>query len=317
MDIADLARQHLVSEYGNCHNFLDSSVGDKLSPIHTIKRDRVTPQNDHTATQTTPPIESYQPDYVTPITHLNLVVDKPIRILCSNDYHVPYHDEKALAILLKFIEWYKPDYHIRLGDIWDFYQLSKFCRNIKTKADLQSDIDLGKRIIQEQQAASPNTRDIFIPGNHEERLKKYIWQNARDLELDCLELPNLLGLRELKIKHAPADEGLMINGVFMAYHGSIVRKYSGWTAKAEYEKNGCCGISGHCHRGGEHDRTNRGGEWGWWENYCLCLKNPEYIKHPDWQHGFRTVTFFKERLFHVADAKMLDYRVMFGDKLFD
>lgn len=253
------------------------------------------------------------------LTHLNFPTDKPVRVLVSNDYHAPYHDEQALAILLKFIEWYKPDYHIYAGDIFDFYQLSDFNKNPKFKANLQSDLNLGRAIIQEQQKASPNTKCIFIPGNHEERLQRFLWKKADVLDLDCLELSSVLGLPELGIRCCTADEGLILNGKFMVYHGSIVRKYSGWTAKAEYEKNGCCGMSGHCHRGGDHRRSNRGGKWGWWENYCLCQLNPEYIKHPDWQQGFRTITFYNNKThpFHVTDVPIIGGVAYYGDHVFD
>jgi hypothetical protein len=268
-----------------------------------------------------PPLSSITNDTETrlkgSITHLNFAVDKPVRILVSNDYHAPYHDKKALGILLKFIEWYQPDYHILAGDIWDFYQLSSFNQNPKFKANLQSDLNIGKQIIKEQQKASPKTKYIFIPGNHEERLQRFIWRNADVLNLDCLELENVLGLDEMNIRTAPPDEGLMINDVFMVYHGSLVRKFSGWTAKAEYEKNGCCGMSGHCHRGGDHRRTNRGGDWGWWENYCLCRLDPEYIKHPDWQQGFRAVTFFGQREFRVADMAIINNKAYYGEVEFN
>jgi len=150
-------------------------------------------------------------------------------------------------------------------------------------------------------------------------LEKYKWNKAEEFEsLDCLKLDELLGFRELGIKMATYDDGIMINGKFMARHGELVRKYSGWTAKAHYEKHGGNGIVGHSHRGGHYTTRNRFGVWGWAENFCMCDLDPDYTPHPDWQHGFTVQTWFGEHQYILEQIPIINYRFLYGGgKLFD
>ena len=251
------------------------------------------------------------------IKTLNFPVTKPYAIVYSGDYHVPYHDESVLEPLNKFLAWLKPDCHIRNGDIHDFYGLSKFVKNPKLKCNLQSELDLCYRVLKKQKDASPDTLNIFIEGNHEARLQRYLWDNADALsDLRCLELPRLLGLTDLGFKVASYEDGLMINDIFLARHGELIRKYSGWTAKAHAEKHGGNGIVGHSHRGGEYFKRTRFGLTGWAENFCLCSLDPEYCSFPDWQQGFTVQTFFTEHQYHLEQIKIINKQIMYQGKVF-
>ena len=117
------------------------------------------------------------------------------------------------------------------------------------------------------------------------------------------------------MEHVEYEVGLDINGIFVAQHGDIIRKHSGYTAKAMYDKYGGCGIHGHSHRGGVYYKTKRDGVYGWTENFCLCSLQPDYMRNPDWHQGFSLVHFTKDR-FWAEPIPIIKRRFMYGGKLY-
>lgn len=242
---------------------------------------------------------------------------KPHVNLFTGDAHYPFADERITRLICNFKEWLKPDSHIRVGDYFDFYQLSKFSINPLRSANLQSDIDTGTRGIKLECEASPDTDEYLILGNHCHRLQRFLWDTPKISQLRGNRFDVLTGTGKLGVKLASYEDGLMINDVYLARHGELIRKYSGWTAKAHYEKHGGNGIVGHSHRGGHYTKRDRFGVWGWAENFCLCDLNPEYVSCPDWQHGFTIQTWFSNHQYIIEQIPIINYRFIYGGKVFD
>lgn len=98
------------------------------------------------------------------------------------DIHVPFHDVRAVKIVIKAIKHLKPDFLIVLGDSLDFYQLSKFDKNPLRKTAVSDDVADFKDLLHQLDAACPlKTEKVFLEGNHEHRLQKWIWANGSDL----------------------------------------------------------------------------------------------------------------------------------------
>ena len=133
---------------------------------------------------------------------------------------------------------------------------------------------------------------MYLPGNHEDRLRRYLWRHPEIASLDVMRLDSLLGFGSLGLEWR--DTGLpyeqyefVVEGTLVVRHGRFVRKFSAYTAKAEMEqeKFSVSGISGHSHRGASFYARTRRGVVEWHEGFCLCQLEPEYAHHPDWQHG--------------------------------
>lgn len=233
-----------------------------------------------------------------------------------NDLHIPYHDPLTVSLALKAIKDIRPDYICINGDIIDFYTISRFSTDPARRKDLQQDLDSTRSIIKEIKEAS-DARIFLCAGNHEDRLRQYLWTKAPELaELRDLDIRHQLGLDIFDIDFAPYDSIVKVNNVFKIEHGDSVSKHSGWTAKAMYEKRGGCGIVGHSHRFGSHLKTCDGDTYGWYENACLCDLNPEYVKEPNWQQGFAVVTFIKDRFF-VQQVPIIKHKFVFNGKIYE
>lgn len=233
------------------------------------------------------------------------------KALIVGDTQVPFHDSKAWNVVCQVAKDLKPDRVIHLGDLFDCWQISDFDKDPSRKNTLQDDIDTGVELLLQLEKSAGAQADFFLlEGNHEDRLRRTIWRMSA-------EQRNLLDLRSFKdnmnwpslIKEAggvnwkfiptsgQARVGLL--PMFITKHGSVVRKWSGQSAKAEWERYGQSGISGHTHRSGLFYTDDFNGAHVWIENGCTCRLDPEYTEDPNWQQGFTILTYTSRTNFSV------------------
>ena len=235
-----------------------------------------------------------------------------MRVLVVNDFHGQFRDKKTCKMLFNFIKREKPDKIILNGDVVDFYSISRFDKDAFRQWHLQEEIDNVITLLNQLRKRT-DVPMIYIEGNHEERLRKYLRSNARPLAtLKALRIESLLKLKELRIKYE--TDGIWLGDLFV-YHGSLVRKDAGATAKAEREKNGCSGMSGHTHRDGTSPIRTRGGQLCWWENFCMCDLNPDYVDGiANWTQGFSVITQTGGREY-VEQIPIINGEMIYGGKL--
>jgi len=238
------------------------------------------------------------------------------KVLFVPDIHAPYHDNKAINAMLAYAKWFKPDVVIYLGDLVDFYAVSSFVKDPIRRVQLQKEIDSAVDVLKRIDAVCNGSVKYFLRGNHEARLQKYLWTQAAELSgLRDLKLEKLLKFDELGIKYKK-DGRMKFRGMILK-HGDIVRKFSAYTAKGEFESSGISGVSCHTHRLARYTQTNEAGDFIWMECGCLCKLNAEYMngKTPNWQQGFG-VGYYKEgsRRFHLEIVPIIKGKAMYGGK---
>lgn len=206
-----------------------------------------------------------------------------IKVVAIGDLHIPYHNKVMVKNFAQFCKDEQPDQIILGGDIVDFYDLSSFDKNPDRLNNLQDEISECVDFIKNLRKACPDSKLVYIIGNHEDRLRRFLWKNPQLASLEALKLEELLQFKKYKVEFC---ESYFING-FEYTHGDLVRKHSSYSAKCEFENRGHSGMSHHVHRGGSYYKTTHDGTYGWFENFCGCDLNPEYIKGtPNWQNGF-------------------------------
>jgi predicted phosphodiesterase len=219
-------------------------------------------------------------------------------VVVANDFHVPWHDEQALALLRMFLRKEKPDWLILNGDFQDFWEISRFDLTPRTGKAFIEEIRLGKKILKSLRRALPHARITWIEGNHEFRLRRYLIQNARELYgLSGLSVPELFGLKDLNINYVPChpmasrftDNFIRVGNLYVG-HWDKVSMHGGYAAKALVETKGVSILQGHTHRFGAHARTTVDGRvlLGI-ENFCMCRREASYVAHPNWQLGFSVI----------------------------
>jgi metallophosphoesterase superfamily enzyme len=136
------------------------------------------------------------------------------------DIHVPYQDTAALAVAMDIIRYVKPDQIVQVGDIVDFYPVSKYPKDpVRGHGEeLQRELDETKKLIQSLAELAPVT---ICQGNHEERLSKYLMDKAPGLlGLKTLNVPTQLGIDGTRVRWA---DYVHLGNLFV-FHGDRVTR---------------------------------------------------------------------------------------------
>jgi UDP-2,3-diacylglucosamine pyrophosphatase LpxH len=219
-------------------------------------------------------------------------------VVVANDFHIPFHDEAALALFRRFLREEKPKWLILNGDVHDFWEISRFDLTPRIGQDFRDEIALGKAILRDFRRLLPRTRITWIEGNHEFRLRRYLIQNARELYgVPGLSVPELFDLKRLKIDYVachPAasrfiDNFIRVGNLYVG-HWDKVAMHGGYAAKGLVENKGVSILQGHTHRFGAHARTTVDGRvLVGIENFSMCRRQASYVANPNWQLGFSVV----------------------------
>lgn len=227
------------------------------------------------------------------------------KFIVLSDIHFPYHDDKALKAVYKFLDQHPINSIILNGDILDFYDVSSFDKDPDRINSLQKEIDLAQKFFKKLRDLSPDSRIVFVKGNHCSRLERYLKKHPELYSLEALKLPNLLGLDKFNIEYK--DKGFKL-GSLKIIHGDMVRKFSGYTARGELEKHDSSGISSHTHRGGVYYYRTPERYLAWFESFCLCDLNPFYVSEPNWQQGF-LYGYIEKDSFAVTPIPIVDGKI--------
>jgi predicted phosphodiesterase len=199
------------------------------------------------------------------------------------DLHVPYHDEEALGRALARIREERPERVVILGDLADFEAISKFSRKLKKRAVFEYEIGEVRRVIQELEKEFKQQNVIYICGNHESRLSKYIIRNCPELDdLPMLAFREIVQIPRRWVVYEYNLNAVCIDGVNYI-HG---RKFSGNVCINNIKKYLGSVVQGHSHRASsQYMRLPNGETIGAVEAGCLCDLQPSYASDVNWSHA--------------------------------
>lgn len=231
-------------------------------------------------------------------------IGQSITALEWGDTHFPFQDDQVLSVIQAIAEDEQPDFLIHKGDGLDCRLLSRFDKDPARKENQQDEIDQLRIHLATMRKTCPNSRFVYLEGNHEDRLRRTLWNlegpaavlSSLRVVQKAMTWPVLLGLDELRIEFVPYGEQSKrdILPKFITKHGSLVRKSAGATAIAEQAKYNKSGSSGHTHRLAVVHHRDANGAHVWVETGCTCRLDPDYCQDPDWQNGCVFYTFDKE-----------------------
>jgi len=222
--------------------------------------------------------------------------------LIYGDTHVPFHDTRALAVVKQLVIDVRPDILIHIGDLVDCWSISDFDKDPARRDTLQDNIDTAAKHLKEMFLLTPDIPRYYFEGNHEQRLSRTIARMSdKQREVARLRVfqhyiswPRILedaGAIGWEFVPIRQQSRRRIFPKLIVKHGSLVRKWAAATARGEWERYGCSGVSGHTHRLGMFYHNDFNGAHGWAETGCTCTLTPEWMEDPDWQHGCLVVTF--------------------------
>jgi hypothetical protein len=214
-----------------------------------------------------------------------------LKIAFPTDEHYPFQDDQAREVAMMIVQDFKPHQLVLGSDGLDFYDISTFDKDpARVKVDLQKEIDLWKEGVKEWTMAATDAVKKYIPGNHEDRLRRYLWRHPEIASLEALSLRNLLDFDGLGIEWNEQEytqAEIVYFDKLAVRHGRYVRQGAGLSARAELEADrySISVMTGHTHRGGTVHATTRNGMITGQECFCLCKLDPPYMARPNWQQG--------------------------------
>lgn len=244
--------------------------------------------------------------------------EKIERAIVANDFHYPFHDPRMVTLWQKFIKDLKPDTIIINGDLLDCWELSDFDKNPRDESKFKKEIEIGQKFFSDLRYEFPQAHIVYVYGNHEYRLQKYLVRHAAAIS-ELLSLEELLKLDSVnvEISNSGLRESFYQYGQLFVSHFNKVSQHGGWTAKQLVDKYGVSIIHGHTHRVGSTIRATLDGRWlGGWDNGCLCDLKPTYVLAPNWCHAFSIVNKWPDGRFQVIQIPVIKYKFCWGDKMY-
>lgn len=216
------------------------------------------------------------------------------RWLVIPDLHVPSHDEKSLMAVEKLMEDYRWDGCVLLGDLMDFDVISahnhgkpRLTEGKRLAEDYKVAAKVLDRIISKVRKRNHCARVVYISGNHEYRLQRYIDGNPA-LEGMGLEVPLALNLRERRVEWIPFwEEGKIFKLGKVAFgHGLYTNDLH---AKKHCLRYGCeLFVYGHTHaiQYYSSEMHGNGTTIAAVSLGCLCEPMPYMMGRPDrWEQA--------------------------------
>jgi len=206
-----------------------------------------------------------------------------------NDLQIPFQDKRVLESVEKFMADFRPDLEIYAGDIFDFYSASSFDGNPSRLFNLQNELDMARAWLYGRAEANPDARKILILGNHEDRLRRWLWKHGRELNsLRALSVDSLLGLKEARVEMLEYMSIIDLLGfrIEHGYKATASRAYPVNVARYMATATSSSGLCGHTHHFSTYSWTTARGDHTYIENGCLSRMDLEYAPFPNWQHAF-------------------------------
>lgn len=197
-------------------------------------------------------VEHFRDDVIVPDMQIGFFVNREGEL-------EPTHDEKAIRIALAVIKDVQPARIVCVGDNLDLPEMGKYLTTPAYQRTTQAAIDRATTFCAQMRDAAPHARIIWLAGNHEERMPKYLLTNATAAyglrkgntpeSWPVLSVPYLCRMDEFGVEYRPGypASDFWINEKLRVIHGDRV-KSSGSTAHVYLNNEKTSVIYGHIHR---------------------------------------------------------------------
>lgn len=244
------------------------------------------------------------------------------RALVIPDCHIPYHDKNNFDLMVKVAKQSNITEVVILGDFGEYYFASSHANNPGVRKDAVWELTEIRRHLVILEKAFPKAKKVFIEGNHEYRLPRYLASSAAELDgIPEVSVPRLLRLREGGwhwVPYGPNQLYQIANSYLFARH----EPYSNGThvAHASVVKAGLSIIFGHCHRIMESQvvmadgANHRGVSPGWLGDKTHPIFN--FVKnHHQWADGFSIVDIMSDGTFFNHTTHIIRGMCSFAGKI--
>lgn len=240
-------------------------------------------------------------------------------IIFYPDTHVPYHDKKAFALVNNVARFLKPAYAVLQGDFADFYAVSSHDKSPDRKAQLEWEVEQTNLALDDiDRAVGRSCKKIFIAGNHENRLERYIASKAPEL-FGLLKIPELFRLRARGYQYVPYKADTRIGKLYATHDTGPAGRTAVFKNLDTYQHNI---VTGHTHRiayvveGNAKGEAHVSASFGWLGDKAKTDYMHKVKANRDWALGFGHGWVREDGIVHLVPVPIINYTCVVNGKLF-
>lgn len=208
-------------------------------------------------------------------------------ILIVPDAHVPFHDRRAWALMLKVGRRLRPHTMVVIGDLADFFGVSSHSKHPERALKMREELDEVNRALDELDGLGASDK-IFVEGNHEDRLRRYLQDKAPEL-FGVVNISDLLHLDGRGWQYIPYRADTKCGKLHLTHDVGQVGRYSVYRTLDTYRHSA---VTGHSHRLAyvvEADATGEyrvAAQFGWLGDHDQIDYMASAKAKKDWVLGF-------------------------------
>lgn len=237
------------------------------------------------------------------------------KYLLIPDTHAPFHDVKAVNLMLRAAARAKIKNAVILGDFADFISVSSHSKR-PDQRDLQVEVD-GVNALLDELGKVFTGKKIYISGNHEDRLQRYLQDKAPEL-FKSVRVDKLLRLKERKWEFVPYKQHCQIGKLYLTHDAGRAGKTAHYDALNAFQSNV---VIGHTHRlgyaveGTARGKPHVGAMLGWLGDFAKVDYMHAVRARRDWAHGFGIAYFEPNGCVHITPVPIVNGKVIVEGQL--
>lgn len=239
------------------------------------------------------------------------------KILFVPDSHHPYHDKRAWKLMLKAAQAFKPDIINIQGDFADFYAVSSHSKDPNRKDNLEFEVSAVLEALDQLDALKAK-RKIFVSGNHEDRLERYLMDKAPEL-FNIVKISKLFELKQRGWEYVPYKSDTRIGKLYSTHDTGCAGRRAVFSNLDTYHHNV---VGGHTHRlayiveGNATGAAHVSATFGWLgdskqTDYMFRIKSAR-----DWALGFGVGYLAEDGTVYLVPVPIVNYSVCLEGKVY-
>lgn len=139
---------------------------------------------------------------------------------------------------------FKPDVFVSLGDFMDCAAVSRWSKDPSLVTGFKAELDYAERLLDEIEERTPGARRIWIDGNHEDRVERYIRDRAPELH-GLINIQSQLHLERRGWEYVPYKQSTRIGKLWLTHDVGTAGRYAAFKALDTFQSPI---VTGHTHR---------------------------------------------------------------------
>ncbi len=240
-------------------------------------------------------------------------------ILFVPDCHIPYHDKRAFALMLKVARDLKPVHIVSIGDFVDFYAVSAHSKDPARSRNLKWELDQASIALDALDKLGA-AHKIYVAGNHEDRLTRYARDKAPELN-GLINIPDLLHLADRDWQYVPYKRDTKLGKLRATHDVGSTGRNATFSALDTYQHSV---VVGHAHRlqyiveGNAAGETRVAAQFGWLGDIDTIDYMHRVKALKNWALGFG-IGYLNPatRYVYLTPVPIVNYTVVVNGKLYN